>query len=643
MSLLFGVTPYKKMKDGLLKCTVIPHITDMLSELMLSENNENDETQEGNADKKMSLNIQKSLLLCFSASAELLCPLIQSEEFDNILAVKSKSTNFVKWLLTDLHENSVKKSFEAIETLTSISKEFPSLFIDYWDEVKEFINIQFSINESKKTHATLKMIEQWINSISNIYYKLTKGSQNTDELEDVKLDDADLITNEAINQQLDQYDILKLEGWSKLLNKYLTFFIKSVDMDVKNTVCDILWALSEKQWETIFTYEERSKISDQVLEAKIPKVNWSKYIGHAFLNKIFYQDMSLISKMIEKVYKFKDEKSLQLALRNSWSLGNLWQTYCYDEFSVEDKTKVIELWVHYSNKKFKDKIIAHSVRAVGKIFANNSNFEWIEEIKTIDWKDLFNIIIDNINHKSPKVSWNSWVLIRIIMNNDYVRDKIQDLLFSKDTIQRLWQIIRENANFKTRIHAVQTLNKFRLYHDFGEWNLDVWDAFLTAFQNVTSTTDFTEVKYISTLELQLVSLFVTLVQMVESNKTLNEKFSIFLSERAREIETSITDYLRKQFNVTAFSAVYEAAYSAVYDKELNISDLYNDRPFLQETLKQLQIAFHTIVDIIDSSGDISLPFSVYESFNSLAKTPIDEFASLDILRISKSAFDKDQF
>lgn len=64
------------------------------------------------------------------------------------------------------------------------------------------------------------------------------------------------------------------------------------------------------------------------------------------------------------------------------------------------------------------------------------------------------------------------------MSNDYMREKVKELLFSKETIQSLCHIIKENSNFKTRIHAVQTLNKFRNYHDFGESNLEVWDAFL---------------------------------------------------------------------------------------------------------------------------------------------------------------------
>ena len=75
--------------------------------------------------------------------------MIFDENSESILISKDKDTNFVKWLLTDLHVNPVKKSFEAIETLISIAKDFPDIFIDYWNELREFINIQFSISKLK--------------------------------------------------------------------------------------------------------------------------------------------------------------------------------------------------------------------------------------------------------------------------------------------------------------------------------------------------------------------------------------------------------------------------------------------------------------------------------------------------------------
>ena len=160
--------------------------------------------------------------------------MIFDENSESILISKDKDTNFVKWLLTDLHVNPVKKSFEAIETLISIAKDFPDIFIDYWNELREFINIQFSINETKKTNSTLKIIERWISSISNICFNLQKQDQENDDFEENKTEVNNVISPK-LQAKLDYYNILSLEGCKELLNKYLMFFIKSNDMDVKIT------------------------------------------------------------------------------------------------------------------------------------------------------------------------------------------------------------------------------------------------------------------------------------------------------------------------------------------------------------------------------------------------------------------------
>jgi len=152
-------------------------------------------------------NVQKNLLLCFSSGSQLLCPLMmkteESKEF-------SSETNMIKWLMTDLHQNVVKKSFEAIETLTSIAKNFPLVFVEYWDQFKDYINIVFSITETKRTVATLKLLESWISSISHEQYKLNQILEPTENTygEELKSNTSE---QEAL-ENLKQYDILQLDG-----------------------------------------------------------------------------------------------------------------------------------------------------------------------------------------------------------------------------------------------------------------------------------------------------------------------------------------------------------------------------------------------------------------------------------------------
>ena len=271
-SVLVEVTPYKKMNDDLLQCCMIPHITNMMSEIVKDE------------ETSISEHIQKNLLLCFSSSSHLLCPLILNDEetkLEGVLKFKESNSNIIKWLMTDLHENMVKKSFEAIETLTSIAKSYPWIFIDYWDQFKDYINIVFSITEVKRTIATLKLLETWISSIETEKGKLTKKHHTLDDESDVEEIKGEAEVDEAVQEKLKYFDILNLDGCTKLLNKYLNFFIKSSDsVDLKATVVNILCILTQQQWEGIFSEKEREKIIDSVLTSKIAKVDCSKFIGH---------------------------------------------------------------------------------------------------------------------------------------------------------------------------------------------------------------------------------------------------------------------------------------------------------------------------------------------------------------------------
>ena len=98
-STLTAVTPYQKMKENLLKDWLIPHITSLMREMIVSE------------ESKMNESVHKSLLLWFSSSAHLLWPIIFQEgesELEGVLAFKEDDTNIVKWLISNLHENKVK-------------------------------------------------------------------------------------------------------------------------------------------------------------------------------------------------------------------------------------------------------------------------------------------------------------------------------------------------------------------------------------------------------------------------------------------------------------------------------------------------------------------------------------------------------
>lgn len=125
------------------------------------------------------------------------------------MTFKEQETNFIKWLISDLHKNAVKRSHEALETLTTIAKSFPWIFIDNWSLFKDYISIEFSSSEVKTTVSVLKLLETWLMSISNQRHLLQRVDEqeinNENNKEEGKLDEDTL-------KKIEYYNILNLEG-----------------------------------------------------------------------------------------------------------------------------------------------------------------------------------------------------------------------------------------------------------------------------------------------------------------------------------------------------------------------------------------------------------------------------------------------
>jgi len=131
--------------------------------------------------------------------------------------------------------------------------------------MKEYINIRFSISEPKATLGTLKLLEAWMLS--------TKGrNHNNEEKESNK--EGIIIKEETKEEETEEnINILQLDGFSKLINKYLSFYIKSDVTDIKNLVLNILCLFSNEQWEDIFLEKEREILINRVLISKVSKID----------------------------------------------------------------------------------------------------------------------------------------------------------------------------------------------------------------------------------------------------------------------------------------------------------------------------------------------------------------------------------
>jgi len=73
-------------------------------------------------------------------------------------------------------------------------------------------------------------------------------------------------------------------------------------------------------------------------------------------------------------------------------------------------------------------------------------------------EELTSIVINNLDNKSPKISWNSCVALANILENPTITG--DEAVFSKESVKPLLKALEQSSNFKTKIHAATTIMKF---------------------------------------------------------------------------------------------------------------------------------------------------------------------------------------
>ncbi len=79
--------------------------------------------------------------------------------------------------------------------------------------------------------------------------------------------------------------------------------------------------------------------------------------------------------------------------------------------------------------------------------------------RNLSLDSLFSIIIDNLESKSPKISWNACVALANILENPTLTGS--EHIFSDQTLRVLFKQLDISPNFKTKIHSATTLLKFK--------------------------------------------------------------------------------------------------------------------------------------------------------------------------------------
>lgn len=197
-------------------------------------------------------------------------------------------------------------------------------------------------------------------------------------------------------------------------------------------------------------------------------------------------------------------------------------------------------------------------------------------------------------------------------------------------------VLVDTKNFKIRIHASQTLLKYGRIEQLGgqEGYLIAWNGLLSSFETL-STYNYQDEKYVSKLDENLIELFLHLTSFLQLSQEHSQMMDKFLSENSHRLLKGMVEYLRKQFKISAYSAMNDQS-SEAFDQEMH-QEILSDQVLLPK-IKKLQSAIKKIVDLTKMGEHISVSYGVLDKLSTLAETPVEEYRSLDVLKVSKVAF-----
>ena len=431
-----------------------------------------------------------------------------------------------------------------------------------------------------------------------------------------------------------------LDNFGAFLNKIFLKFLEGNDDSCKNIILNILSFFKEENWE-IFKDEDFDTIIKVVNDAKENphlKQAWIKFFGYIIYHKRFNQNQELIHSIIERLFSYRNEINQQICQKNSWAVANI--CWSWDLNSIDNILTAKLLWISFMYaESTKEKVISNSIRALGYILSRCNEttlqeifetaltdetiiedlesmrkYQWINNMKSsITIESVIEILLDKMQDDSPKISWNAWVSLGNILEQSHIRKFDVDVLFSKKWIDLLINIIKEKPNYKTKIHATQTLSKYKTYEEFGESYFDVYNMIIETFQSLLDKRGFNEYKYIENLQLSLIELAQHLQIWAGQSSLSKLKMNEFITDRIEPIKTIFATYIKsKSITVTYTSC------DSVEGKEDSDSERENLESKGKETFqndlvfKQIKVFLSTLKEYIDSNNSWQVKFASYD-------------------------------
>jgi len=640
--------------DKVGRLTIHTFINKILSKLLLQYNHHT---------------IYLSCIACFSALAS---GNARHKEYDKLAfkpefnIVEILMQNILEYLSSMPTSNEIKTpkndrvpdSTLLLESLIALSK-FPKYYVEQiLQNVELLINILQKVQELEKkyTNISFKIIEEIMKYMNE--YKEENDNQEM-EIETIKKE----------KMATGIVSTIQMSSFHKFVASFLnTAFSSSKSSDYTEHVLDILYYLNEQDWEDYYS-EIKEKFIDSLLELNYASFNLSflKLLGKTCIFTSF-MNIDRFPKLVSKVILNNvNEKNNNTIIKNSWVLANLC-TNChnFDLFSLEENQQLLLTCLSYCNST-KEKIVSNGFRALGYFISNHTDESLCKTLA------LSNTNADKIKtslrevYKKPftkcsvKVCWNVCVSLSNILRS--FKPNFTKTFFTEDIFFNIAEILTAKNNFKTQIHCIEMFTL--AYQKFPE--NPCFPSFMKTliqlyFASEESDFDVSELRYLPHLRKDISKLLLNLLKNIDFEKTSNFVAEILSSvphklfkviydslenlykdhkdklieEKFKDEETTSSPTIKPQDDLLNFDEVMVKGTTDLKTIIIPKAKLsQQDLQFFKETLQTVIFVSRKLINFIDSSEELAVPFSAYNSLKQLSDIDLDAQDNLITIRLDQ--------
>ena len=421
------------------------------------KSNENEKSIEKYEEKhNENLPIQANSLACISVLLNLSIKLNKIEEI--YLKNPESPTNLLKIVLITLQSLFQKETnetealiliMESLNFLAKIQKNYHIITLKFLDFLIECSNLLEHQSIHKEIH-----IRETI-GFYKVLEELTKANNpNLSNEEDL---------DEEFPEKTLKIPILAEEftiEFLLFLKKKIFFGLNHENLDLNISTMNILANLKGFLWE--FLKEETQNILF-IIEKLSQKNNTIKTaifrtLGVFSEHSIFLSNSIFSNKILEILVKGGSNlKNFNAKIKNSWALSN-WLSKT--ELFSNDLTMINPLfqYILVLCEDSKEKVASNGLRSLGFFLKNLSKQQFSLIYNEKFTKELRNIFKKAFMNENPKVIWNTCVSLRNLLISE--KKELIVEFFDAEIYEKLLEILKEKANFKSQIHSIKTLLVF---------------------------------------------------------------------------------------------------------------------------------------------------------------------------------------